>query len=34
MALLHLNFYSPTLEQNARVFVALPEPDKLDGTPL
>ena len=34
MALLELSFFSPSLEQNSRVFVALPEPGELDGTPM
>ena len=34
MALLELNFFSPSLEQNSRVLAALPEPAELDGTPL
>ena len=34
MALLELNYFSPLLEQNSRVFVALPEPGEMDGTPL
>ena len=34
MALLELSFFSPSLEQNSRVFVALPEPSEMDDTPL
>ena len=34
MALVELNFFSPVLEQQSRVLVALPELSELDGTPL
>lgn len=34
MALVELNFFSPILEQQSRVLVALPELSELDGTPL
>ena len=34
MALLQLSHFSPTLQQNKQLCIALPEPETLDGTPL